>query len=77
MIRLGKKPNFDVHQKLFMDPSGNNEEIVRQIEETNKRLKSVQNLLIGVLISTAVLAVIFILIYTKFNQLINRSMEDF
>ena len=61
-----------------MDQSNNNEEIIQQLQETNRRLKSVQNVLIGVLISTAVMALVFILLYSKISKVVNMmtTMED-
>lgn len=48
-------------------------EILRQrLEETNRRLQNIHSILVGILISTGIVALIFIIIYAKVNSLSNR-----
>jgi hypothetical protein len=52
------------------------EEIINELRKTNNRLRGVQNMLIGVLITTGLMALFFIILYSKIAKLINMSMED-
>jgi CHASE3 domain sensor protein len=46
-----------------------NEQLEKQLQETNHHLKRVQNLLIGILISTAIVAIFILILVTKLGDL--------
>ena len=50
-----------------------NEQLVKQLQETNLRLKSVQNTLIGILITTGIVALAFIIAYSKLSSMAGRG----
>jgi hypothetical protein len=49
-----------------MDPQTNfDEQILKQLQESNHRMKGINNILIGILIATGITALIFIILYSK------------
>jgi len=62
MIILVLKP-------LIMEELQKSNELLRQqIQETNRRLQGIQSTLVGVLITTGIVALIFIILYTKVSS---------
>lgn len=49
--------------------SNTNELLVKHLQETNMRLKSIQNTLVGILITTGIVALFFIILYSKLSNL--------
>ena len=45
-----------------------NELLRQQIQETNRRLQGIQSTLVGVLITTGIVALIFIILYAKVSS---------
>lgn len=45
------------------------EKLLIQLQESNNRLRSMQNTLVGILITTGIVALFFIIIYSKLNGL--------
>jgi|CXWL01.1.fsa_nt_gi CHASE3 domain sensor protein len=46
-----------------------NEKLLIQLHESNNRLRSMQYTMIGILITTGIVAVFFIILYSKLNGL--------
>ena len=53
-----------------MDPQTNiNDQILKQLQESNLRLKSINSMLIGILIATGITALIMIILYSKVSSI--------
>ena len=46
-----------------------NDQLVKQLQETNLRLKSIRNVLVGILITTGIVALIIIIAYLKISNM--------
>ena len=46
-----------------------NEQFAEQLQETNNHLKKVQNILVGILIATGIVALAIIIVATKLGEL--------
>jgi predicted membrane channel-forming protein YqfA (hemolysin III family) len=55
----------------------NQDEILEQLRETNNRLRKLQNVMIGVLITTGIMTIFFVILYSKISKLMNMAMDDF
>lgn len=53
------------------DFAKNIDQLRQQLQETNRRLQGIQNTLIGVLITTGIVALIFIIVYAKVSSIGN------
>ena len=46
-----------------------NEQILKKLEENNLRLRGIYNMLVGILITTGIVALIFIIVYSKISNM--------
>ena len=49
--------------------TNSNEQLAKQLQETNHRLQMIQNILVGILITTGIVALFFIILYSKLSDL--------
>ncbi len=51
-----------------------NEQLLKQLQETNHRLLKIQRILVGVLITTGIAAVFFIILYSKLSGMAGEGI---
>jgi uncharacterized membrane protein YciS (DUF1049 family) len=60
-----------------MEPETNmNDQILKQLQESNHRMKGINNMLIGILIATGITALILVIYYTKVSPSLDRVNKE-